>query len=153
LAATVIGQHDAVDADIDDRAGVVECLNPFDDELAGPLGLDPGQICESLGSNMVSKYSPTGPDQRSSDANANGSVVNKSNHQRGRPSASSTVRNVNAGGIVISLRASRNRAPATGTSTVTSRVSNSASAARRTSAIDRSRSRQCTAETICGPAD
>jgi len=24
-----------IDADIDDRAGVVECLNPFDDELAG----------------------------------------------------------------------------------------------------------------------
>ncbi len=90
---------------------------------------------------MVSRYSPTVPDQRSSDAKDNGSVVSRSNHQRGRGTASSTVRRVNAGGTDIPLRTSRSRAPATGTSTVTSNVSKPASAARCTNAIDRSRSR------------
>ena len=90
---------------------------------------------------MVLRYSPTVPGQRSSEANASGSVVSRSNHQRGCGTASSTVRSVNAGGIDIPLRVSRSRAPATGTSTVTSRVSYPASAARLTNAIDRSRSR------------
>ncbi|CKP46594.1 Uncharacterised protein [Mycobacterium tuberculosis] len=46
LAAAVIGQHDAVDAAVHHGAGVVECLDPFDNELARPLRLDPGQIVE-----------------------------------------------------------------------------------------------------------
>ena len=89
---------------------------------------------------MVSRYSATVPGQRSNDANDSGSVVSRSNHQRGCGTASSTVRNVSAGGIDMPLRVSRSRAPATGTSTVTSRVSNPAAAARSTNAIDRSRS-------------
>lgn len=68
-------------------------------------------------------------------------MVNKSNHHRGCPIASRTVRSVSAGGMDIPLRTSRSRAPATGTSTVTSMVSNPAAAARRTNAIERSRSR------------
>ncbi|CKP66159.1 Uncharacterised protein [Mycobacterium tuberculosis] len=94
-----------------------------------------------LGSNTVFKYSPTVPGQRSSEAKASGSVVNKSNHHRGCPIASRTVRSVSAGGMDIPLRTSRSRAPATGTSTVTSMVSNPAAATRRTNAIERSRSR------------
>jgi hypothetical protein len=78
----------------------------------------------TVGSNMVSRYSATVPGQRSSDANDSGSVVSRSNHQRRCGMASSTVRSVNVGGIDMPLRVSRNRAPATGTSTVTSMVSN-----------------------------
>ena len=63
------------------------------------------------------------PDHASSEANASGSVVRKSNHHEGRGIALSTVRAVSVGGIVIPLRTSRSRAPATGTSTVTSSVS------------------------------
>ena len=80
------------------------------------------------------------PDHASSDANASGSVVRKLNHQAGRGIALRTVRGVSVGGIVMPLRMSRSRAPATGTSTVTSSVSKPAFAARSTSAIDRSRS-------------
>ena len=89
---------------------------------------------------MVSRYSATVPGHRSSDANDSGSVVSRSNHQRGCGTASRTVRRVSAGGIDMPLRVSRSRAPATGTSTVTSSVSKPAAAARSTSAIDRSRS-------------
>ena len=71
---------------------------------------------------MLSSSSATVPGQRSKLANETGSVVRKSNHHRGRRIASSTVRAVSAGGINIPLRMSRNRAPATGTSTVTSGV-------------------------------
>ena len=77
----------------------------------------------TVGSNMVSSSSATVPDQRSSEANANGSVVRKSIHHCGRGSALTTVPRVSAGGIDMPLRLSRRRAPATGTSTVTSRVS------------------------------
>ena len=94
----------------------------------------------TVGSNMVSRYSATVPGQRSSEANDSGSVVSRSNHQRGCGTASSTVRSVSVGGIDMPLRVSRSRAPATGTSTVTSRVSKPAAAARCTSAIERSRS-------------
>ena len=89
---------------------------------------------------MVSISSATDPDHDDSDANASGSVVRKFHHQAGRGSASSTVRGVRVGGIVIPLRVSRSRAPATGTSTVTSSVSYPARAARSTRSIDRSRS-------------
>jgi hypothetical protein len=89
---------------------------------------------------MVSSSSATVPDQASSEAKASGSVVRKLNHHAGRGIALATVRGVSVGGMVIPLRTSRSRAPATGTSTVTSRVSKPAFAARSTSAIERSRS-------------
>ena len=63
------------------------------------------------------------PDHESSEAKARGSVVRKSIHHPGRGIASTIVRVVRVGGIVMPLRTSRNRAPATGTSTVTSSVS------------------------------
>ncbi len=37
LAPTVIGEHDAVDAEVGHRARVGEGLNALDHELAGPL--------------------------------------------------------------------------------------------------------------------
>ena len=94
----------------------------------------------TVGSNIVSSSSATVPDHASSEANASGSVVRKLNHHAGRGIALATVRGVRVGGMVMPLRTSRSRAPATGTSTVTSSVSKPAFAARSTSAIDRSRS-------------
>ena len=67
-------------------------------------------------------------------------MVRKLIHQAGRGMALITVPGVRAGGIDMPLRLSRSRAPATGTSTVTSRVSKPALAARSTRAIERSRS-------------
>ena len=72
---------------------------------------------------MESSNSATVPDQRSSEANASGSVVRKSIHHCGLGIALATVRSVSAGGMDMPLRLSRSRAPATGTSTVTSNVS------------------------------
>ena len=94
----------------------------------------------TVGSNMLSIIAATVPDQRSSEANASGSVVRKLNHHAGRGIALRMVFGVSVGGIVMPLRTSRSRAPATGTSTVTSSVSNPDAAARLTSAIERSRS-------------
>ena len=39
LAAAVVGQHDAVDADVDDSARVLDGLHALDDDLARPLRL------------------------------------------------------------------------------------------------------------------
>ena len=89
---------------------------------------------------MVSSSSATVPDQWSSEAKASGSVVRKLIHHAGRGTALRTVRGVSAGGIDMPLRLSRSRAPATGTSTVTNKVSKPALAARSTRAIERSRS-------------
>jgi hypothetical protein len=94
----------------------------------------------TVGSNMVSSSSATVPLQRSRLANASGSVVRKLIHHSGRGRALRTVPAVSAGGIEKPLRLSRRRAPATGTSTVTSSVSKPAAAARSTRAIERSRS-------------
>ena len=80
------------------------------------------------------------PPHESSEAKVSGSVVNRLYHQTGRGIALTTVRGVRVGGIVMPLRTSRIRAPATGTSTVTTRVSKPAAAARSTRPIDRSRS-------------
>ena len=77
----------------------------------------------TVGSNMWSSSSPTVPDQASSEAKASGSVVRKLTHHAGRGIALATVRADRVGGIVMPLRVSRRRAPATGTSTVTTRVS------------------------------
>jgi len=49
------------------------------------------------------------------DANSSGSVVRKSNHQFGWHRAVEEGLEVSAGGIVMPLRTSRSRAPATGT--------------------------------------
>ena len=77
---------------------------PFTTSLPGQRALIQAKSSKvTLGSNMEFRYSPTVPDQRSSEANANGSVVNRSNHQCGCGTASSTVRSVNAGGIDIPL--------------------------------------------------
>src|SRR5699024_9985147 len=94
----------------------------------------------TVGSNMVSSSWATLPDQRSREAKDSGSVVRKSNHHFIRGAAFSTVFGVRLGGMVMPLRASRRRAPPTGTSTVTRSVSKPALAARSTSAMDRSRS-------------
>ena len=72
---------------------------------------------------MVSSSSATVPHQRSREAKASGSVVKKLIHQAGRGMALTTVPGVRAGGIDMPFRLSRRRAPATGTSTVTSSVS------------------------------
>src|SRR3954468_16945750 len=44
LAAAVVGQHDAVDPDVGDPAGLPDTLDAFDDDLSGPLVPDPGKI-------------------------------------------------------------------------------------------------------------
>ena len=80
------------------------------------------------------------PDHRSSEANASGSVVRKSNHHQGRGIALTIVLTPSCGGIEKPFRLSRRRAPATGMSTVTRSVSNPAASARETRAIDFSRS-------------
>src|ERR1035437_6093765 len=89
---------------------------------------------------MVSRKSPTVPDQLFSDANASGSVVRKLKHHSHFDMELTTVLSANWGGTVRPFRTSRKRAPATGTSTVTSSVSYPAEAARSMRAIERSRS-------------
>ncbi len=49
LTAAVVGQHHAVDAEVDDRPGIVERLNSLDHQLVRPLRLDPRQIVERDG--------------------------------------------------------------------------------------------------------
>ena len=71
----------------------------------------------------LSMSAATVPDQRSRLAKARGSVVRKLIHQAGRGSALSTVFGVRAGGIEKPFFTSRRRAPPTGVSTVTMRVS------------------------------
>ena len=76
-----------------------------------------------------------------SDANSSFGVVRKSYHHHGRGMALMIVPSVSCGGIEKPLRLSRSRAPATGVSTVNISVSNPASAARRASPYEISRSR------------
>ena len=114
---------------------------PFTTTLPGHCSLIQLRSSKStVGSNIVSSSSATVPLHRSRLAKASGSVVRKLIHHAGRGMALMTVPGVRAGGIDMPFRLSRSRAPATGTSTVTSRVSNPARAARSTRAIDRSRS-------------
>ena len=80
------------------------------------------------------------PFQLSREANFRGSVVKKFSHQAGLGSAFNIVFEVSDGGIVIPFRTSRSLAPATGTSTVKTKVSKPAALARSTNAIERSRS-------------
>ncbi len=96
---------------------------------------------EIVGSIALSSSSPTVPPVDESDANSSDGVVRKLIHHAGRGIALMTVPGVSCGGIEKPLRLSRRRAPATGVSTVKSRVSNPAAAARRTSSYEISRSR------------
>ena len=89
---------------------------------------------------MESRSSATVPFQLSSEANLSESVVKKLTHQAGLGSAFRIVFEVSDGGIVIPFLTSRSLAPATGTSTVKTKVSKPAAFARSTSAIERSRS-------------
>ena len=93
-----------------------------------------------VGSNSLSSRSATVPDQEDRDANVSGSVVSRFSHQAGWVAASTTVLTVSAGGMEKPLRASRSRAPATGTSTVSMSASYPAALARamRSSPAERS---------------
>src|SRR3954471_6507730 len=94
------------------------------------------------GSKTRSTSSATVPPQDRSEANSRGSVVSRSNHQRGCRAALVMVRMDSAGGMVKPLRTSRSRGPATGVSTVRTRASYPEARARSTSAALASRSRQ-----------
>lgn len=78
------------------------------------------------------------------DAKVSGSVVSRFSHHAGCVAASRTVLTVSAGGMENPLRASRSRAPATGTSTVSMNASNPAALARamRSSPAERVASRR-----------
>ena len=67
-------------------ARVVDGLHALDDDLARPLVPDPGEVLVGRPSGRTSCRAAraTVPDQRSSDANASGSVVRKLNHHPGR---------------------------------------------------------------------
>ena len=95
-----------------------------------------------VGSKSELSRSATGPSHDVRDANSSGSVVSRSTHQFGCIAASSTVLAVSAGGSEKPLRTSRSRAPATGTSTVSTSASYPAAAARRMSASPADRSFQ-----------
>src|SRR5699024_7759930 len=49
LPSAVVGQHDAVHAEVGDPAGVIEGLDALDHDLAGPLASNPTQIVEVHG--------------------------------------------------------------------------------------------------------